>query len=327
VETVLSVEAAKPSKASAYCRASLIRGAAERYDRERQSRRMVTRPVCALVFCAGKFPDRQILAKLIYGLLIESLNAVSILIGTSGWSYRSWRGPFFPQNLPAKHRLSFYATQFPTTELNGVFYRTPTIDAVRKWRKATPDDFVFAWKASRFITHWKRLSENSRNSLSLMETRLRLLGDKVGPILFQMPPQFSANRDTLAHFVKMLKTNRRYAFEFRDPSWFEPAIMDLLRDNDISLCISDHRDAPAPWKITASFVYIRAHGPGGAYAGRYSRKRLSEWGARIKKWNCDVYVYFDNDQKSAAPKDAQCLKEIVGQSPVRSSPVVKKRSR
>lgn len=243
---------------------------------------------------------------------------MSILIGTSGWSYRSWRGPFFPQNLPAKDHLSFYATRFPTTELNGVFYRTPTTDTVRKWRKATPDDFVFAWKASRFITHWKRLSENSRNSLGLMETRLRLLGDKVGPILFQLPPRFTANRDGLAHFVKMLKTKRRYAFEFRDPSWFEPPIIDLLRDNDISLCISDHRNAPAPWEITASFVYIRAHGPTGAYAGRYSRRRLCEWAARIKKWNCDAYVYFDNDQKSAAPKDAQRLKEILGQSRVKT---------
>jgi uncharacterized protein YecE (DUF72 family) len=183
----------------------------------------------------------------------------------------------------------------------------------RGWREVTPDDFIFAWKASRFITHWKRLSENSRSSLALMETRLRLLGDKVGPILFQLPARFTANRDRLAQFIKLLKTKRRYAFEFRHSSWFEPAIIDLLRDNDISLCISDHHDAPAPWEITASFVYVRAHGPRGTYAGCYSKKRLCDWAARIAKWNCDVYVYIDNDQKSAAPKDAQRLKEIVDQ--------------
>jgi len=236
----------------------------------------------------------------------------SILIGTSGWSYRSWRGPFFPKTLSSKDHLRFYAAQFHTTELNGVFYRTPSIDAVRGWRAATPADFIFAWKASRFITHWKRLSLSSRSSLTLMETRLRLLGDKVGPILFQLPARFTENRERLAHFVKLLKAKRRYAFEFRHPSWFEPPIMDLLRDYDISLCISDHHDAPAPWEITASFVYIRAHGPKGTYAGRYSKKRLGDWAARIAKWNCDVYVYFDNDQKSAAPKDAQKLKEFIG---------------
>jgi uncharacterized protein YecE (DUF72 family) len=210
-----------------------------------------------------------------------------------------------------KDHLRFYATQFPTTELNGVFYRTPTTNAVTGWRDATPNDFVFAWKASRFITHWKRLSDNSRNSLTLMETRLRLLEHKVGPVLFQLPSRFTANHDRLARFIKLLQAKRRYAFEFRHASWFEPSIMNLLRDNDIALCISDHHDAPTPWEMTGSFVYIRGHGPRGTYGGRYSRKRLGEWANKITTWNCDVYVYFDNDQKSAAPKDAQRLKEIV----------------
>ena len=137
---------------------------------------------------------------------------MSVLVGTSGWSYRSWRGSFFPENVTLKDHLHFYATQFPTTELNGVFYRTPTTDAVRGWREVTPDDFIFAWKASRFITHWKRLSENSRSSLALMETRLRLLGDKVGPILFQLPARFTANRDRLAQFIKLLKRKAHLNF-------------------------------------------------------------------------------------------------------------------
>ena len=121
----------------------------------------------------------------------------SVLIGTSGWHYDSWRGPFYPKGLPIKNQLQYYASQFPTTELNGVFYRTPTPEAVRGWRDQTGDDFVFAWKASKFITHWKRLSENSVNSLELLEDRLSLLGHKAGPILFQLPPNFHADGDRL----------------------------------------------------------------------------------------------------------------------------------
>jgi uncharacterized protein YecE (DUF72 family) len=241
-------------------------------------------------------------------------NTDDILIGTSGWSYRSWRGPFFPDDLPARAHLEYYAERFRTTELNGVFYRTPTEEAVRGWAERTPDDFVFAWKASKFITHWKRLSDNSRNSLELMESRLRLLGGKVGPILFQLPPQFEKNRERLAAFLKLLRKKRSYAFEFRHPSWYEEDVIDLLRDNDIALCISDHHDAPAPWLVTARHVYVRGHGPQGRYRGRYSPNTLAKWA----RWTDDlrerghaVYVYFDNDQKSAAPKDAARLQELV----------------
>ena len=139
-----------------------------------------------------------------------------VLIGTSGWHYDSWRGPFFPKGLPLKSQLQYYASQFPTAELNGVFYRTPTPEAVKSWHDQTGGDFVFAWKASKFITHWKRLSENSVNSLDLLEDRLSLLGGKVGPILFQLPPNFKADADRLGNFFKMLRNKRRYSFEFRD---------------------------------------------------------------------------------------------------------------
>lgn len=236
-----------------------------------------------------------------------------ILIGTSGWTYASWRGRFFPKELMVKHQLRYYASQFDTVELNGVFYRTPTLAAVRGWRDETADDFVFAWKASKFITHWKRLSGRSRNSLALMETCLKILGPKVGPILFQLPPMFTANYDRLAHFLKLLR-RRRYAFEFRHPSWYESRVLDLLRDHDLSLCISDHHDALAPWVATASHVYVRGHGPGGRYRGRYSESMLADWARRIRKWKRqgrDVYVYFDNDQKSAAPADAARLKQML----------------
>jgi len=190
-----------------------------------------------------------------------------VWIGTSGWHYDSWRGRFFPERLPLKSQLQYYASQFPTTELNGVFYRTPTPEAVKSWRAQTGKDFVFAWKASKFITHWKRLSGNSVSSLELLENRLSLLGEKAGPILFQLPPQFHANPDRLASFLNLLSNQRRYSFEFRHPSWYVPKVFRLLSDRNISLCISDHHDAPAPWKRTADFVYIRGHGPGGPLQG------------------------------------------------------------
>ncbi len=229
-----------------------------------------------------------------------------VLIGTSGWQYDSWRGPFFPRQLRIKDQLCYYATQFRTTELNGVFYRTPTEEAVRGWRDRTPNDFVFAWKASKFITHWKRLSERSENSLELLESRVSLLGPKAGPILFQLPPQFACNDERLASFIKMLNPKRRYVFEFRHPSWYAPRILRLLSQANIALCISDHADAPAPWKRTADFVYVRGHGPGGRYKGHYAPGILARWQKTIKVWRAggfDVYVYFDNDQKSAAPLD------------------------
>ena len=239
-----------------------------------------------------------------------------VLIGTSGWHYESWRGPFFPKGLPLKKQLEYYSGQFGTTELNGVFYRTPSFEAVKGWRAQTGDDFVFAWKASKFITHWKRLSENSANSLALIEERLSLLGDKAGPVLFQLPPNFEADAERLAEFFKLLPGRRRYSFEFRHPSWYQPIILRLLSRRNIALCLSDHHDAPAPWKRTADFVYIRGHGPGERYKGHYRSQTLSEWASRSRSWKkqgCDVFVYFDNDQKSAAPVDALKLKQLLGQ--------------
>jgi uncharacterized protein YecE (DUF72 family) len=238
-----------------------------------------------------------------------------IRIGTSGWTYKDWRGPFYPQKLAQKSWLAWYSGQFSTAEINGSFYRTPSLEAVQAWREQTPDDFVFAWKASKFITHWKRLSENCRNSLELLETRLEVLGPKLGPVLFQLPPKFQANVPRLTSFLQMLSKRRKYSFEFRHPSWYEPAVLEVLRDHDISLCISDHHDAPAPWETTATFVFVRGHGPSGRYHGRYGQATLQRWAEKFQAWQqqgLDVYCYFDNDQKSAAPQDAGQLKELLG---------------
>ncbi len=238
----------------------------------------------------------------------------NILIGTSGWTYDGWRGPFYPADVPKARWLQWYGQQFPSTEVNGSFYRTPSIEAVRGWRKQTPDHFVFAWKASKFITHWKRLSGKSRNSIELMETRLKTLGRKLGPVLFQLPARFKADRERLASFLKLLPKRHKYAFEFRDASWYDNTILDVLRERDIALCISDHIDAPSPWEVTAKHVYIRGHGPTGQYKGRYKLSELRKWVSAIRKWNrrgLPIYCYFDNDQKSAAPKDALRLTQLL----------------
>jgi uncharacterized protein YecE (DUF72 family) len=237
-----------------------------------------------------------------------------IWIGTSGWTYDGWRGPFYPEGVAKKRWLEWYGTQFKTTEVNGSFYRTPSIEAVEAWREQTPDEFVFAWKASKFITHWKRLSDASKNSIELMETRLKALGPKAGPVLFQLPARFKADRARLASFFKMLPKRYKYAFEFRDASWYEPEILELLKKRNVALCISDHHHAPSPWEVTADFVYVRGHGPTGEYHTEYGARVMKQWAETIRKWKrraLEVFCYFDNDQKSAAPKDARRLSNVL----------------
>lgn len=200
-----------------------------------------------------------------------------IRIGISGWHYASWRGAFFPSGLMVKHQLSYYASQFETTELNGVFYRTPSTQTVESWRDHTGQDFIFAWKASLFITHWKRLLDTSAGSLKLLEQRLSLLGEKAEPVLFQLPPNMKADHQRLAPFLKLLHRKWRYTFEFRHPSRYTPQTMRLLADRNIALCISDHHDAPSPWERTADFIYVRGHGPGGRYKDHCSPQTLRDW--------------------------------------------------
>lgn len=230
-------------------------------------------------------------------------------IGTSGWHYKDWWGPFYPEKLRKKDALSFYVTRFNTTELNAPFYRTPTPEAVTNWAESTPDDFRFAWKASRFITHYRRLIVN-QDSMDLLRSRLELLGYKLGPVLFQLPPQMRVDRERLAGFIDHLPQGFRYCFEFRHESWYDRAVLDLLGDNDMSLCLSDHAAAPAPREATASWVYIRNHGPSGRYHGNYSTEALEDWARDLQRWRDegrDIWCFFDNDVKSAAPNDAASL--------------------
>ena len=235
-------------------------------------------------------------------------------IGTSGWHYKDWFGPFFPADLRKNEALAFYSGLFDTAELNLPFYRTPTVDAVQGWYEQTPPDFRFTWKASKFITHWKRLTERSRNSLELLEERISYLREKAGPILFQLPPNMKSNLARLESFIALLPKKRQYTFEFRHPSWYGDEVFELLARYDIALCLSDHADAPAPCERTASFVYIRGHGPSGRYHGSYSDEVLATWARKIRRWRGEghaVWCFFDNDVKSAAPMDAQRLKKML----------------
>lgn len=158
---------------------------------------------------------------------IESTHQLpsGLFIGTSGWSYDDWRGRFYPDRLSRKEWLAWYPTRFRSAEINGSFYRTPKIESVEGWRAETPGEFRFSWKASKFITHWKRLSAGSESSLELMETRLAALGPKCGPVLFQLPERFHADPARLSDFLAMLAPKRRYVFEFRHVSWYETLFM------------------------------------------------------------------------------------------------------
>ncbi len=233
-----------------------------------------------------------------------------LAIGTSGWSYAGWRNSFYPAGCPAKSHLAYYGSRFLAAEINSSFYRTPTLAAVASWRDQTPDGFTFSWKASRFITHWKRLNDTCASSLALMQTRLDVLGPKLAAVLFQLPPHMAKDEPRLEAFLAMLSPKQRYAIEFRHMSWYGDRVFDILAAHGVALCVSDHADAPSPWRATAAFIYIRGHGPSGRYSGRYAPATLRRWAREIRRWRSerkDVLVYFDNDQKAAAPKDAAQL--------------------
>lgn len=251
----------------------------------------------------------------------SSLRRSDLRIGTSGWHYASWHGPFYPFEVKAKGELAFYATRFDATEINNSFYRVPTEKAVAAWRDGTPDDFVFAWKMSRFVTHYKRIADVAEN-LAFIFGRMAPLGEKGGPVLFQLPPQLHADRERLARLLMQLPTDGRYVFEFRHASWYERPILDLLAEHDVALCLSDHAVAPAPWEVTARFVYVRGHGPSGRYHGSYTDAVLQGWAADIRHWRGagkSVYCFFDNDVKSAAPHDAERLRRFAaGPEPERA---------
>jgi uncharacterized protein YecE (DUF72 family) len=236
-----------------------------------------------------------------------------LLIGTSGWAYRHWRGPFYPPGLPAQDSLSHYAQHFLSVEVNSAFYRLPSESAVLAWHDTVPIGFVFSVKASRHITHFKKLREPELTVPGFLE-RVSLLGDKLGPILFQLPPRWGRNVDRLARFLDTLSGDYRYAFEFRDHSWFAPQVLDTLADHGVALVSYDLDGFRSPDAITTDFAYVRLHGPGAAYQGCYSQDSLGQWGEKILGWlsrNINVYCYFDNDEFGYAPMNALSLQSLI----------------
>ncbi len=239
--------------------------------------------------------------------------AADVHIGTSGWHYRHWVGPFYPRGMRPKDFLGHYAGQFRTVELNTTFYRLPRRQAVVEWRDGSPPGFVFAAKGSRFVTHMKKLRD-PETSISRYFDLIELLGDKLGPIVFQLPPRWHVDLERLATFLKALPQRRRYAFEFRDRSWLSPSTYELLAKHDAALCLYDLAGHQSPIEITADFVYIRLHGPGNAYQGRYDDQALMTWAQRLRQWRVEgitVYCYFDNDEQGHAPMNALRLGRFV----------------
>jgi uncharacterized protein YecE (DUF72 family) len=234
-------------------------------------------------------------------------------IGTSGWSYRHWRGVFYPQGLKQADELAFYAGRFASVEVNGTFYRLIAAETFRKWCEQTPAGFVFACKGSRYLTHMKRLKEQGQGVRRLFE-RLDALEERLGPVVFQLPDRFKPDLERLAGFIDALPRAHRYAFEFRDPAWFEPGVLALLAQRNAALCLYEFAGRTAPFELTADFVYIRLHGPGAAYQGSYDDATLAGWAERIRGWagqGRDVYCYFDNDERGFAPHNAARLEELL----------------
>jgi uncharacterized protein YecE (DUF72 family) len=237
-----------------------------------------------------------------------------IRIGTSGFHYRHWVGPFYPPKTPASKMLEYYVQHFDTLELNNSFYRLPTIEAFQCWRDATAKNFVFAVKASRFITHNKKLKD-PEHAIENLLPRAEHLGNKLGPILFQLPPKWRVNPERLEELLQILPREHRYTFEFRELSWLTAEVTRILRRFNAAFCIYELAGYHTPLDITADFSYIRLHGPAsGKYQGSYGDDRLAQWARWIEEQARRlkaVYVYFDNDQAGYAAQNALTLRRMV----------------
>lgn len=246
--------------------------------------------------------------------LLRMKKAGRVHTGTSGWSYKHWKGPFYPEDLPDKHLFSYYSRFFRSVEINSSFYHLPLKKTFENWKDASPGDFIFAVKASRYITHIKKLKDAGQAVERFFERAVGL-GGKTGPILFQLPPSLKMNLERLDSFFDELPKGYLHTFEFRNQSWFHPEVYSLLSDRGAAFCIYELGGRSSPIEVTADFVYVRLHGPGGPYQGAYSESALALWRERFRKWNeegRDVYCYFDNDEKGFAAQNAMELQRLLG---------------
>jgi uncharacterized protein YecE (DUF72 family) len=240
---------------------------------------------------------------------------MKIHIGTSGWHYKHWLDDvFYPSGTKPAQMFEFYARHFDTVEINNSFYHLPSATTFDNWRDSSPPNFLFAVKASRFITHMKKLKDPKPSSEKFFAVADRL-GKKLGPILFQLPPRWKVNVERFAAFLESLPKRHKYVFEFRDETWFVPEVYALMRRHKAAFCIHDFSDMKVPQEITAPFTYIRFHGPTTAkYFGSYSTSQLQMWAERIADWSREIsaaYIYFNNDPGGEAVKNAIELKRLV----------------
>lgn len=230
-------------------------------------------------------------------------------IGTSGWAYPHWRKTIYPSGLPRSHWLEYYAEHLNSVEINSSFYRLPSAHTLASWCAAVTGDFVFACKASRYLTHMKKLHAPETALPGIVDC-IAQLKTHSGPLLFQLPPHWQADPGRLAGLLDALPATLRCAFEFRDVSWHCDTIYDLLRSHGAAMCIYDLNGQVSPREITANFIYIRLHGPTAAYRGSYDDKALQAWAATIEAWRNrgnDVYAYFNNDEAGYAFANAKRL--------------------
>ncbi len=246
-----------------------------------------------------------------------------ILIGTSGYNYPHWwNDVFYPSRLPQRKWLEFYTQYFDTVELNVSFYRLPKKEVFDSWYKRTPKKFSFAVKGNRFITHIKRLKD-CREPLSLFFDHASALKEKLGAVLWQLPPRFKSNKERLEQFCILLSTLPRskpvrHAFEFRDESWYCEEIFRILQEFNFALCIAHGSGLPLIEKVTSDFVYLRLHGGEVLYGSNYSDKELNRWAKKVKNWIAKrktTFLYFNNDAYGFAVKNALTLKRMLGIEP------------
>jgi uncharacterized protein YecE (DUF72 family) len=234
-----------------------------------------------------------------------------VRVGCSGWNYDDWRGGLYPQGLPKTRWLSRYAERFDTVEVNSTFYRLASRDAVARWVEDTPDDFVFACKASRYLTHMKRL-KNMAQGVGRFYERIEPLTDsgKLGPVVWQLPDRFARDDDVLREGLESLPPGR-HCFEFRHPSWFVPEVAGLLRAAGAALVIGDHPERPFQSReLTADFTLVRFHYGRRGRRGKYSEAELATWARRIAAWRSrvEVFAYFNNDWQGFAVENALALR-------------------
>lgn len=232
-------------------------------------------------------------------------------MGCSGWSYRDWRGILYPEALPSSGWLEHYASSFDTVEINATFYRLPEKETVRAWAEQVPDGFLFAVKASRYLTHMRRL-HGIKQGLDRFWARLEPLrsSGKLGPVLWQLPERFERDDGTLAAALAILP-EASHCFEFRHPSWFSPEVYELLEDHGASLVVADdsRRDLPQPPPL-GPLAYLRLHYGSRGRDGNYSERELDAWRRRVASWRArrDVFAYFNNDWRGFAPANAAVLR-------------------